>query len=349
MSGKRETVKDKVAKVDGLLQRNKATILDVLPRHVDGDRMLKVMFNSVRINPALLDADPASLMAALINSGTLGLEPDTPLGHSYMIPFKRQIVLVVGYKGLVALATRSGAIKSVSVNLVYEGEHFDYYESERGTVLEHKPLPPTARGGDIIAGYCRIVFPDGTRPDPVVMWKDEIDKVRASSRAGGSGPWKDWYEEMAKKTVLRRAFKYLDIDPTVNRAVAVDEQYEAGLAPRDFTLAGEEVITSGPVIDMPVALPEPPDEEIPNAPQDEEPEKKEEKKEKGKAKKKKDSRLEKEHPELYGKIRDLGLAMERPPLEIETDLADCKDEEDLETLRKRYLKEYNASVNAEAE
>ena len=248
------SVKEKVGNIRELLERNQETIMSVLPKAVDPDRMVKVMFNSVRSSPALLDADPTSLMSAIINSATLGLEPNTPLGLAYLLPFKNnkkgitEIVFLVGYKGMVALAKRSGSINSVSVILVWENEPFEYYESDQGTKIVHSPMPPSERGDKLKAGYCRVVLPDGHRPDPVVLWADEIEAVRQRSRAKDSGPWVTDYPEMARKTILRRAFKLLDLDTSVNRAVALDEQYEAGLTPRDFVLAGEDALLAMPEI-----------------------------------------------------------------------------------------------------
>ena len=68
------------------------------------------------------------------------------------------------------------------------------------------------------------------------MSRTEVEKVRAQSKAGQSGPWVSHFEEMAKKTVIRRLFKYLPVSIEIARAVGMDEQAEAGL-PQDTPLA----------------------------------------------------------------------------------------------------------------
>lgn len=67
------------------------------------------------------------------------------------------------------------------------------------------------------------------------MSRAEVESIRAKSKAGGSGPWVDHFEEMAKKTAIRRLFKYLPVSVEMARAVTMDEQAEAGL-PQDHNV-----------------------------------------------------------------------------------------------------------------
>ena len=63
-----------------------------------------------------------------------------------------------------------------------------------------------------------------------VMSRADVEKVRALSKAGSSGPWVDHFDEMAKKTVIRRLFKYLPVSIELQKAVVMDERAEAGLS-----------------------------------------------------------------------------------------------------------------------
>ncbi len=387
MAKDRETVNDKVAKVEDLLKRNEQTILDVIPKWADPERLMRVAFNAVRVNPKLLDADPKSLMSALINSATLGLEPNTPLGLCYLIPFKREIVLVVGYKGLVALAKRSKQIIDVNPQVVYEGELFEYEEGDRPR-LQHVPLPPKERGKNRVAAYSRVVLPGGEIPTPVLMWAEEIEAIRkqAPGSKSSESPWNSKLEtvvdEMWKKTVIRRHFKLMDLDPTVNRAIALDEQYEAGLSPRDILLDGEDFIIDKPEIgevkaieeggtatqEPPKGKADPPEgkdkgkdkpsntgdekgkeeEQPPLDAYDGEAPPPEDKKGEKLAEEVAERETEKlkepsEAEKLKVNIRELTDALGRDDAEIL--IMECKDDDDLSVVRARLLKEYNEKMN----
>ena len=114
----------KVASVRDLLDKSKTQIALALPRHMSADRLLRVAMTSVQRNPKLLDCTHLSLIAAIIQSAQLGLEPDDLLGHAYLVPFKTTVVLIPGYKGLISLSRRSGEIKAVYARTVYEKDHF---------------------------------------------------------------------------------------------------------------------------------------------------------------------------------------------------------------------------------
>ena len=88
--------------------------------------------------------------------------------------------------------------------------------------------PTDGDPGDMIATYAVARLRDGGAQFEW-LWKREVDSIRASSRAGNSGPWVTHYDEMAKKTALRRLCKLLPTSPELTRAVALDEQAEASV------------------------------------------------------------------------------------------------------------------------
>jgi len=220
----------KVASVRDLLERSRTQIALALPKHMNADRLLRVAMTSVQRNPKLLDCSQVSLIAAIIQSAQLGLEPDDLLGHAYLVPFKTTVVLIPGYKGLISLARRSGEIKAVYARVVYEKDHFKISFGINET-LEHIPTAEE-NPGPIIGCYAVAHFKDGGY-QVEWMWKREIDAIRKRSKAANEGPWVTDYEMMAKKTVLRRLCKLLPASVELATAVALDERAEEGL-PQDL-------------------------------------------------------------------------------------------------------------------
>jgi recombination protein RecT len=219
-------VNQKAETIRALLERAKPQIALALPRHLSADRMLRIAMTSVRRTPALLHCNPQSLLGAVVQAAQLGLEPDGVLGHAYLIPFKDEVQLIVGYKGLIDLARRSGQLSTIFARVVRARDSFEfaYGLSER---LEHIPSGEPDPG-ELVAVYAVARLKDGGQQFEVLT-RREVEAVRKRSRAAGSGPWVTDYEEMAKKTVLRRLCKMLPASVELARAVALDERADLGL------------------------------------------------------------------------------------------------------------------------
>src|ERR671924_2141362 len=119
----RETPQQKT--VLDLLQRSKPEIARTLPANVDVERFERIVRTEIRRTPKLLECDPYSLLGAVMWAAQLGLEPG-PLQHVHLIPYKREVVFLIGYRGYVELAFRSGQVKDVTGALVREGDRFEY-------------------------------------------------------------------------------------------------------------------------------------------------------------------------------------------------------------------------------
>ncbi len=222
--------KSPVATFRSLLDQMKPQIKLALPKHVDIDRMIRIVLTTVQRTPKLLDCTQESLLACVIQCAQLGLEPDGMLGHAYLIPYGNTATLVVGYKGLLKLARQSGEISSISARVVHEKDKFEY-EYGLAERLVHVPSEDEDPGA-MTHAYAIFRLKDGGLHFDV-MSKREIDAIRKRSKASGSGPWVTDYEEMAKKTVLRRASKMspASIDDRVARALEADSRSDAGEAP----------------------------------------------------------------------------------------------------------------------
>ena len=182
--------------------------------------------------PKIRNAKPESVVAAMMACVHLNLMPNTPEGLAYIIPYGDSIQFQVGYKGLVKLAQRSGQIKSLNAELIFEGDEWDV---ELGTErkLTHKPNFDVDRTdySKVTHAYMTAVLINGDRVFEV-MTRKELDKIQNSSKAqSGDTPWKKWPAEMAKKSVVKRATKLLpssDEDTRLQYAAVFDSWGEVG-------------------------------------------------------------------------------------------------------------------------
>lgn len=218
--------KEKVKTVRDLLQQSKSQIAMALPRHITPDRMIRVALTSVQRTPKLLDCDPISLLGAIVQTSQLGLEPDGITGQAYLIPYGKKVQLIPGYRGLLDLARRSGRIQSVYARVVHEKDEFAYSYGLDET-LKHTPTTD-AKPGQVTHVYA-VAHLVGGGVQYEVMNKAEVDLIRSRSRAAKEGPWVTDYEEMAKKTVLRRLCKVLPVSVELHAATNLDVLAERGI------------------------------------------------------------------------------------------------------------------------
>jgi recombination protein RecT len=200
------------------LKRMGPEIEKALPSHMNADRMARIALTTIRTTPKLLECNVASLLGAVMQAAQLGLEPGL-IGHCYIIPYGKEAQFIIGYKGMIDLARRSGNIESIYAHCVYEADEFDY-ELGLHPKLHHKPA--SGRRGEMKYVYAVAHFKDGGYQFEV-MDKEEIEKRRSRSKAAKNGPWVTDYEEMAKKTVIRHMWKYLPISVEIQQQATQDE------------------------------------------------------------------------------------------------------------------------------
>jgi recombination protein RecT len=216
------------------LDRAKPQVALALPRHLDADRLLRVAMTAIMRTPKLLECDQQSLLGAIMQAAQLGLEPDGVLGHAYLVPFKGKVTLIAGYKGLIDLARRSGAVVSIQAHVVYEADEFDYSYGLQDC-LRHKPA--LRDRGRPIAAYAAAVLKDGGHAfevmsvEDVNAIRDNSQGYKAAKQYGGDSPWDSNWDEMARKTAVRRLAKYLPISVEFQRAAAHGELFDAGVHP----------------------------------------------------------------------------------------------------------------------
>lgn len=198
----------------------KDQIQKALANGIKADHMIRCVLTAINRTPKLLQCTKESLWLAVLNCSALGLVPD-PLGRAYMVPFGTECTLIVGYRGLIDLAYRSGQIDSIQVHSVHEGDTFAYSYGTKPSI-EHTP---GKKRGPLTYVYSIVHLKGAAMPSFDVMDRSDVDAIRARSRASGSGPWVTDYNEMAKKTVLRRHFKILPMaTEDISRALAMDHE-----------------------------------------------------------------------------------------------------------------------------
>jgi recombination protein RecT len=219
-----------------------------LPRHVTADRLARVALTEVRRNPALARCDQMSFLGAIMTCAQLGLEPGGTLGHAYLVPYENrkagrtEVQFILGYRGMIELARRSGQIQSIEARAVYEGDQF---EVKFGLDSDLSHIPDFDNPNRTQPDKLRFVYAVAKLRDGGVQFdvlsRREIEAVRAQSKAATSGPWQTHYEAMALKTVIRRLFKYLPISIELATAIEQDERAELGI-PQDNPLTEEPVL-----------------------------------------------------------------------------------------------------------
>lgn len=193
-----------------------------LPPHVSVEKFLRVAMTALQQNPGLLNMDRPSLFAAVVTSAQLGLLPDAQLGEAYFVPFKGKVTLVPGYRGLLKLA-RQGDIGFVEAEIICQHDDTTYVlgdESRFESVVNWRDRGP------MVAVYALAKYRDGGICARVVMTKAQVDAIRERSQAANGPAWTDNYDEMAKKTALRRLAKLLPLSTTAGNAFRLSELQE---------------------------------------------------------------------------------------------------------------------------
>lgn len=199
----------------------KTAVANILPHHLTPDRFVRIAISAMTRVPKLAECDPNTVLQCLMTLSQFGLEPDGRNAH--LIPFWNSqkkaydCQLIIDYKGLAALAKRSGQVSYVHADAVCEQDAFEF---NKGVVVKHEVDFKKDRGKPY-AYYSMVRYKDGTEQADC-MTRAEVDRIRARSRAKDSGPWVTDYDEMAKKTVFRRLSKWLELSPEFRDALDAD-------------------------------------------------------------------------------------------------------------------------------
>lgn len=204
-----------------------AALRKALGEKIPVDYYIITALSALNEQPKLYDCTSSSLAAALIAAAQLGLIPDRTTGQAYLVPFGTQAQLIPGYRGLLDLARDHPDVSRVTAHVVASTDVFEFSHGTDDRIVHRYNLSDERNRDELIGAYAVMWLKSGDYYFDI-MSRKEIDRIRSISRAGKSGPWKDHFPEMAKKTVIKRFLKTAHRNVRLDRAIALDNKYEAG-------------------------------------------------------------------------------------------------------------------------
>lgn len=217
--------------VGQFIQQLVPEIQRALPKGLDADRIARLALTVVRKDAALARCAPGSFAGALLTAAALGLEPGVN-GEAYLVAYKGECTLIVGYAGLAKLYYQHPLAKTLECNAVHEHDTFEY---EYGTAPYLRFRKARGDRGPVTDFYALATLTTGAVAF-VVLTPDEVKQLRGKSSGGGIADPQGW---MSKKTALRQLFKLLPKSTTLQYALDVDDR------------AGSELVAADVPLDMP--------------------------------------------------------------------------------------------------
>lgn len=200
-------------RVQETLLAKKADIEKLCSRWLTADQLFKISLNCIAKTPKLLECTASSLVQSIITFAEWGLHPNPQTGLCYLVPYRDNksgtvtATPMLGYRGMIELARRSGQVIDVEARIVREGEPFI---CKFGFMPQLEHHPGWDSEGEVVGVYAIARLKEGS-PHVELMSPEQVERIRARSKSANDGPWKNDWEEMAKKTVVRRMMKYLPL------------------------------------------------------------------------------------------------------------------------------------------
>lgn len=260
--------KDKVAEFRGILENPKLLrqLTLAAPQHLRADRIARIAMTSLQNQPKLLECTWQSVVGCIMTCTQLGLELEATQGQAYMVPYKKTATLIVGYRGMMTLALRTGAIVSIEARVVREGDVFEY--TDEPPSLRHVRDLDGDPGAAMKYVYAVAVHNNTTQYRQYeVLSAKQIASIKARSQARNDGPWVTDPAEMWRKSAVRRLCKYLTQSPELSSAITLDEQADVGL-PQAIVQVDENILDEvdgepeHPIVDAKPAEPSKPAERV---------------------------------------------------------------------------------------
>ena len=236
-NGEKKTMQQYIKAMEGEIKK-------ALPSVITPERFTRMVLSAISTNPKLATCTKASFLGAMMNAAQLGLEPNTPLGQAYILPYMNKGVLEaqfqLGYKGLIDLAYRSGEVEVVQAHIVYENDEF---ECEYGLEPKLTHTPADKDRGEPIKVYAVFKTKSGGYGFEVMSMEDVRIHASKYSKAYNSSfsPWKTNFEEMAKKTVLKKVLKYAPLKSDFVRGITQDETIKSDMSDDMYSVPNEVV------------------------------------------------------------------------------------------------------------
>ena len=235
--------------IKALILKMEPQIKKALPSVMTPERFTRITLTALSSNPKLQECSPASFLGAMMTAAQLGVEPNTPLGQAYLIPFRNhgrlECQFQLGYKGMIDMAYRSGEVTIIQAHTVRENDEFSYSLGLEPSLVH---VPATENRGKPTFFYAVFRTKTGGYGFEVMSLADVEEHARRYSQSYGSSssPWKTNFEEMAKKTVLKKALKYAPMKTDFARAITADESIKSEIAPDMMDVENEIVYDATP-------------------------------------------------------------------------------------------------------
>jgi recombination protein RecT len=188
------------------------------------ERVISLAVNAFSKSAALQECEPISILNAVITSVQLGFEPNGPLGHAYLVPYKGIVQLQIGYKGFTDLARRTGDYELIDSRVIYANDVFTL-RYDPAPVFNHDPTMGVQ--GEMTHVYSYAYMRGSSRPIFEMMTKKDVEQIRASARSKDSPAWTGFWGEMAKKCCLKRMLKDQPLSIELATALAYDNAVNA--------------------------------------------------------------------------------------------------------------------------
>lgn len=225
-----------------LLKRMHAQIEKALPSVITPERFTRIALTAYSRNEKLQECTAESFLGSMMQAAQLGVEPNTPLGQAYLIPYRNKGVMEVqfqlGYRGMIDLAYRSGEVQNIQAHEVYENDTFEY---ELGLEPKLRHVPALKDRGDVILYYAVFKLTNGGVGFEVMSKEDVEAFAKKKSKTYGTGPWQSDFDAMAKKTLVKRLLKFAPLKSDFIRAVTTDETIKSGISENMADLPDETV------------------------------------------------------------------------------------------------------------
>lgn len=224
--------------------------------NVDPARLIKAAMLGLRDNPDIGKCTPESIFASVLDAARLGLDPSGLNNSAHLVPFKNngvfECTLIPGYKGLEDIAVRSGVIILCRAGKIPHGSMIRYVRGLKpdlaiyDTEVVSAPIDASLQAAKVDCYYAVAELPNGNK-EFELMTKKEVDAVRKGSR---SSAWRDHFDAMAKKTVIKRLMKQLPQSTDMAIALDMEDAAETGRQSRTDILDPD----AAPVTDTPPAI-----------------------------------------------------------------------------------------------
>jgi len=224
--------------MNNLLKRMHTQIEKALPSVITPERFTRIALTAYNDNDALQKCDAESFLGAMMQAAQLGVEPNTPLGQAYLIPYGNKVQFQLGYRGMIDLAYRSGEVQNIQAHEVYENDTFEY---ELGLNPKLRHVPALKDRGNVILYYAVFKLTNGGVGFEVMSKEDVETFAKKKSKTYRNGPWQSDFDAMAKKTLVKRLLKFAPLKSDFVRAVTADETIKSVISENMADLPDETV------------------------------------------------------------------------------------------------------------